>query len=71
MRGIQMNITAWLDEPRGFEKDPPRFGRREFVADRAGYVDSQVLLIAQKSAGVRFDGVVDGLGSAARGEQRL
>jgi hypothetical protein len=27
--------------------------------------------LAQKSAGVRFDGVVSSLGSAARGEQRL
>jgi hypothetical protein len=71
MRGIQTNIAAWLDEPRGFEKDPPRFGRREFVADRAGDIDSQVLPVAQKSTGVHFDEVVGGLGSAARGEQRL
>jgi hypothetical protein len=66
-----MNIASWSDEPCGFEKDPPRFGRREFVADRAGYIDSQDLLVAQKSAGVRFDRVVSRLGSAARVEQRL
>jgi hypothetical protein len=23
MRRIQINTAAWLDEPRGFEKDPP------------------------------------------------
>jgi hypothetical protein len=66
-----MNIAPWLSEPRGFKKDPPRFGRREFVADRAGYVGLQVLLVAQKSAGVSFDGVVGSLGIGARGEQRL
>jgi hypothetical protein len=71
MRGLQMNIAAWLDEPRGFEKDPLRFGRREFVANRAGYIDSQALLAAQKSAGVRFDGLVGSVGSAAGSEQRL
>jgi hypothetical protein len=66
-----MNIAAWLGEPRDSEKDPPRFGRREFIASRAGYIDSQVRLAAQKSASIRFDGVVGSLGSAARGEQRL
>jgi hypothetical protein len=66
-----MNITTSLGEPRGFEKDPPRFGRREFVADRVGYIDSQVLLVAQKFAGVCSDGVVGNLGPATRCEQRL